>query len=205
LCRDIFSGTGDISNEDASDIASERLIVACIGEVGLRGQFSVVAVPVKNHGRPRRALTRTIGGHDRHQYYAASAAATSKGGLVDCAVASWYALAEGGFWAVASGAYPTRAVRGRYRPTFIGTVIAAYIPWLIFPSGGRGPYDDGGRHCCHFGRWCCVNHGPSMVGASLDFRENANKRPNEKGVKPETEQIQQSTWQTGLLHCLQCT
>ena len=32
-----------------------------------------------------------------------------------------------------------------------------------------------------FGRWCCVNHGPSTVDASLDFRGNANERPAKKG------------------------
>ena len=26
-------------------------------------------------------------------------------------------------------------------------IIAANLPWLILPSGGRGPYDDRGRHC----------------------------------------------------------
>ena len=28
-----------------------------------------------------------------------------------------------------------------------------------------------------FGRWCYMNHGPSTVDASLNFRESANKRP----------------------------
>ena len=32
-----------------------------------------------------------------------------------------------------------------------------------------------------FGRWGCVNHGPSTVDASLDFRGNANKRLAKRG------------------------
>ena len=36
-------------------------------------------------------------------------------------------------------AHLTRAVRDRYRPAFIGTAIAAYIPWLVLPPGEGGP------------------------------------------------------------------
>ena len=32
-----------------------------------------------------------------------------------------------------------------------------------------------------FGRWGCVNHGPSTVDASLDFRRNTNERPSKRG------------------------
>ena len=32
-----------------------------------------------------------------------------------------------------------------------------------------------------FGRWGCVNHGPSTVDASLDFRGSANERPSKRG------------------------
>ena len=32
-----------------------------------------------------------------------------------------------------------------------------------------------------FVRWCCVNHGPSTVDASLDFRGNAKERPAKRG------------------------
>ena len=32
-----------------------------------------------------------------------------------------------------------------------------------------------------FGSWCCVNHGPSTIDASLDFRGNTNERPTKRG------------------------
>ena len=35
----------------------------------------------------------------------------------------------------------------------------------------------------------CVNHGPSTVDASLDFRGSANKRPTKKGTQPITDKI----------------
>ena len=44
---------------------------------------------------------------------------------------------------------------------------------LILSSGGRGPCGGQGCHCCYFDRWCCVNHGLSTVGASLEFRRIA--------------------------------
>ena len=46
-----------------------------------------------------------------------------------------------------------------------------------------------------FVRWCCVNHGPSTVDASYDFRGSANEIPTKRGcngVQPETEQVTQS-------------
>ena len=51
-------------------------------------------------------------------------------------VASWFYVREGdlGLW---MAAYLITAVRGRYRPVFIVTAIAAYIPWLVLPPGGR--------------------------------------------------------------------
>ena len=59
-------------------------------------------------------------------------------GLFDCVVASLNTIVEGGFglW---PAAYRTTAVRGRYQPIFIAAIIAAYIPWRVLPSGGRGP------------------------------------------------------------------
>ena len=41
-----------------------------------------------------------------------------------------------------------------------------------------------------------MNHAPSTVDASLDFRGSTNKRPYKWRVKPETEQVQQSIHQT---------
>ena len=46
--------------------------------------------------------------------------------------------------------------------TLLAVKLKGMISWLILPSGRRGAYDDRGRHCCHFGCWCCVNHGPSI-------------------------------------------
>ena len=45
-----------------------------------------------------------------------------------------------------------------------------------------------------FVRWCCVNHEPSTVDASLKFRGSANKWPTKRGcnrVQPDTEQVTQ--------------
>ena len=39
-----------------------------------------------------------------------------------------------GLWLMA---YLTTAVRGRYQPILTGTAIAAYVPWLVLPPGGR--------------------------------------------------------------------
>ena len=39
-------------------------------------------------------------------------------------------------------------------------------------------------------RWCYMNHGPSTVDASLDFRGSANERLTNKGVQPKREKFQ---------------
>ena len=106
-----------------------------IGTVELRGQFSVVAAPVKKRGHPRRELTRPNDGDDRRQYHVVSSAARTTGALL---LSSPRRVSRGNF-GIRSSPYRTTAVRGRYRPIIIGTMITAYVPWLILPSGGRDP------------------------------------------------------------------
>ena len=49
-------------------------------------------------------------------------------------------------------------------------------------QGEGGPVTIEGVIVVIFGSWCCVNHGPSTVDASLDFRGSANKRPSKRGA-----------------------
>ena len=59
----------------------------------------------------------------------------------------WFYVREGdlGLWLTA---YLTTAVRGRYRPALTGTAIAAYVPRLVLPPGGRGARTIEGVNVC---------------------------------------------------------
>ena len=68
-------------------------------------------------------------------------------------------------------------------PLFTGTAIAACIAWLVLPPRMiEGVIVD-----VLAVMNVSTNHGPSTVGANLDFRRSTNKRPNKKGGKPITD------------------
>lgn len=126
-------------------------------------------------------MTRNNSGDDRRWCQAPSAAVRDKWALPlhYCVVVL---RPRGRFWAVAGPV----SDHGRQRPltthTHRGDNCRLLCPMANFAVRGRGSYyDRQGRHRCHFGGWCCVNHGPSTVGASLDFRKNTNKRPPNRG------------------------
>ena len=92
------------------------------------------------------------------------------GGSSNVIVASYYSARKGdlGLWLAAC---LTTAVRGRHWSVLIGKGGLGGVIVVILAVG------------------ICVNHGPSTVGASLGFKESANKRPTKKGTQPTTDKI----------------
>ena len=138
-----------------------------------------MAVLVKNRGGRRRVSTRNNSRDDRRWRQASSAAVRDKGALQLSLLR--VILVHEGDLGLRPAAHLTRAVRDRYRPAFIGTAIAAYIPWLVLPPGGRGPRTIEVVIVDVCLAVVSTNHGPSTVETSLDFRGSADKRPAKKG------------------------